>query len=247
MKLSDLIYNTIKSTVYYEDNRDLNKLDIRKYAYSLTTTSIDNEGVTINADYKRTVDNIFLVINDAIQRLASLEKLPLRTFHNLDVLPINESEIYNAINGNVIDLKPFKEEISKIVNVYEIRRDNTFRSLDFVSMGKEKIALKEVAKGDLYVEYYPQVREFTYDDIAYHEDENPEYKIDKDVELEDYGISGKACHIISLYAKGVLGNDIYGTQANLWINQAEAYMQDLEDYAGTTPHFQNEVEGTYHV
>lgn len=235
MKLSELIYETCKSTIYYENNNSITRQSLREYAYSLTTSSNNESGITIDTDYKRTVDNVFDAVNKAIQRVADLEKLP---FKIVEVVP---SEI------DIIDLKDV-DDFGSLINVFYFDNDKRtdFTNVSYSSLGNKTYQLfprRKISK--VYVEYAPNFKWFTYEDIAYHNDDDIE--TDNDVDLNDLGISNKTASYIMLYAKGTLGYDIYGSQANGWVNQAESYFLDLADFNGEQPHYQQKVEAKFKI
>ena len=231
MKLSELIYKIVTSVTYFEQNNSITPLELRKYAYYLSSNS--NEGtVTIDSDYKRNIDNVFSVLNEAIQRVATLEKLPLKNVK------------FSSDENGLIDLT-YIEDLDHIINVY-VENGKSFKSLKFENVGINKIQI-EVKNTEVNIEYYPEIKFFGFNDIAYHYDDFMETETDRDVELREIGISNKTASYLALYAEGKLGHDIYGAEANQKINQAESYFADLDDYAGMTIHYQNEIDRVYKV
>ena len=226
MFLSELVYEIVKSTIYYENNNSITRQIVREYAYSLTTNATSVEGITIDSDYKRTIDNVFNALNKAIQRVADLDKLALKTI---------ECDL-------PLDLSEHEEEISYITNIY-YKSGSDFIYVPFYANGIDIEFRRELPSSvdKIYVEYYPEIKWFSYEDIAMHYGD--EIEVDNDIDLKQvYGITNKTCSYIMLHAKGTLGYDIYGAEANLWINQAESYFLDLQDYAGHTHHFQAKVD-----
>ena len=232
MKLSELVYNIVTTVTYFEQNNSISIRDLREYAYTLTNSGSTPDSVAIDIDYKRNVDNVFSAINEAVQRVATLEKLPVKTIN------------LQSDEDGVIDLTNI-EDFDHAVNLY-VDTNNSYKSLSFVQLEPLKIKT-EVKNKAVNVEYYPDVKYFTYSDIAYHYDTFSETEVDMDVDLRTIGISNKTATYIILYAQGKLGHDIYGAEANQKINQAEAYFADLDDFGGATIHYQNLIDKVYKV
>ena len=234
MKLSELAFNTIKKTILYENNREFSLLNFREYCYELTTNNgSDTEGYSISPDYKRTTDNIFIVLNSAFQRLASLDKLH----------PVQAEVIVNG--DNTIDLSNFIPGVNYVLNIVNAYGQN----IGFRNLSINKITLLENYKNkSVLLEYYPEMRVFDFSDCSYHEGDNEETTTDNDIDLRsEFGISNTTCEYISIYAKGLLLNDIDPSQANSLINQAEAYFMDLLDFGGEILHYQNKVKEVFRI
>lgn len=256
MLLSQLVYQVVKQAVYFEDNRQLDEMSIRKYANALTTNyGSDNGGISIDADYKRNLDNALLVINQALQRVASLNKLPLKTFFvdidNADnekgKFSINEDGLLK-LNKDYFENENQDEDgfhcLDRIVNIFENKNAN-YVNIPYQSFSRYVVKLDYIPK-KFYIEYYPEIKYFDFEDIAYNsevkEDEVDSMAItDNNVDLRELGFSNKTCSYIILWCKGTLGRDIYGSEADIWVNQAENYFTMLEEFDGTTPHFQDKV------
>jgi len=241
MNLSELIYQVVRNTILYENNSSISVGLVRRYAYYLTTNQESDDGITIDSDYKKTVDNVFIAVNQAIQRVASLEKIAPK---------IVEAEVGE---GNLIDLSSY--DVNRVLNVYydypRVGRIN----LEFDKKGKKTVHLRKRLPSSIsavQVEYYPEIKKFDYEDIQYHLDsganalsEEDDTITDEDVDLAELGISNLACSAIILYCKGILGRDVYGSEADYWVNQAEQYFLDLPDFDGEPTHEQSEIEDIY--
>lgn len=234
MNLSELIYQVVRNTILYENNSSISVGLVRKYAYDLTTNQESDDGVTIDSDYKKTVDNVFIAVNQAIQRLSSLEKIAPKIVE----ADVNED--------NLIDLSSY--DVNRVLNIYfdhyRIGRVN----LEFDKRGKKVVHLRKklpLSVSVVQVEYYPEIKKFDYADIQYHSDTSDEIITDEDVDLSEVGISNPACSAIILYCKGILGRDVYGSEADIRLNQAEQYFLDLPDFNGEPLHEQSEVEDIY--
>ena len=234
MNLSELIYQVVRNTTLYEDNSSIDTLTIRKYSYALTTNSASTSGITISPDYKKTVDNVFLAVNQAFQRVANLEKLAPK---------IVEAEVSE---DNLIDLSTY--EVSRVLNVYYDYPRGGRVNLEFDKKGKKTVHLKKrlpLSISTVQVEYYPELPIFDYKDIQYHIDLEEGVEVDNDVDLSEIGLSNQTCSYIIQWCKGVLGRDVYGEEANAWINQAEQYFYDLPEFDGEKLHEQEEIEDVY--
>lgn len=251
MLLSQLVYQVVKQAVYFEDNRQLDEMTIRKYANALTTNyGSDNKGVSIDADYKRNLDNALLVINQALQRVASLNKLPLKTFfidtynadNEKDKFSINEDGILK-LNKDYFDNEN-ENSLDRIVNIF-FRTNDGYKNIPYQSFSRYVVQLDILPK-QFYIEYYPEIKYFDFNDIAYNvesvsDDIDSMAITDNNVDLRELGFSNKTCSYIILWCKGTLGRDIYGSEADIWVNQAEGYFTTLEEFDGTTPHYQDKV------
>ncbi len=234
MKLSELAFETIKSVVLYDNSREFSLLNFREYCYSLTTNSgSDTEGISINQDYKRNADNVFIALNRAFQRLANFDKLH----------PIQKRSVVNEFNE--LDYSEFVPSVSYILNLVNAYGNN----VPFRNVGLDKILILENAKNKiLLVEYYPELPFFTFSDIAYHKGDTNEEIVDNDIDLrKTYGISNMTCEYLKLYAKSVLLKDIDPSESSAILNQAESYMLDLEDYGGEVTHFQRNLKDIINV
>lgn len=216
MKLSDLVYQVVKQAVYFENNNELSKEDILNYANALTTDINNIQGKSISSDYKRNLDNAIFVINNAIQRLANLDKLPL------DILETPYKEI--------VDIDP--SEINHIISVFK-QNESDYEVIPFNTLGRKKIRLNKKVNGNICIEYQREIPFFDLSDIV------------EDIDLSEYGINNLMCSYIILWCKGTLGRDIYGVEADRWVNQAESYFLDLEVYGGYTPHYQANLSSDY--
>lgn len=228
MKLSELVYNIITGVTLFENSSALTLQKVREYAYFLTNTN-NEEGFSIDSDYKRNVDNVFDGLNEAIQRIATLEKLPPKIIKA------------NSDSDGLIDLTEQLDDLDYVLNVYTKESNIEFRNL---TNSKIEIDFPNI---EVNVEYYPEIKFFGFEDISYHIDALLETETDNDVDLRQIGISNKTASYIALYCKGKLGRDIYGSEANQLINQAEAYFSDLDDFGGATIHSQNRIATKYKV
>ncbi len=238
MKLSELVYQVVKQAVYFEENNEITLQKIREYAFSLTTTSINQDGISISSDYRRNLDNAMFVINNAIQRVQNLGKTSLKIL-----------EIPN-FNGSTIDLNSLNFEnfdpssVYRIITIYT-QGDNGYKVIPYNTVGRLKVVLKKKINKTLYIEYEPSIKFYDFEDIQYHED--GDVVIDHDVDLIDLGINNMTCSFIILWCKGTLGRDIYGNEADRWVNQAEAYFLDLDNFNGDTPHFQDYIDSDWKI
>lgn len=228
MKLSELVYNIITGVTLFENSSSLTRQRVREYAYHLTNSEND-EGFSIDSDYKRNVDNVFDGLNEAVQRIATLEKLPPK------IVKVSSD------SDGLIDLTDLIEDLDFVINIFDKNRNYGFRNL---TTSKIDIGIPNI---EVSVEYYPEIKFFSFEDIAYYVDPFSEKRVDMDVELKDLGISNKTASYIALYTKGKLGRDVYGSEANQLINQAEAYFSDLDDFGGATIHYQNRINPTFMV
>lgn len=234
MKLSELAFETIKSVVLYDNSREFSLLNFREYCYSLTTNSgSDTEGISINQDYKRNADNVFIALNRAFQRLANFDKLH----------PIQKRSVVSQ--DNELDFSEFIPSVSYILNLINAYGAN----VPFRNVGLDKIFILENYRDKiLLVEYYPEMPSFTFSDIAYHKGDNSEEIVDNDIDLrKEYGINNMTCEYLKLYAKSVLLKDIDPSESSAILNQAESYMLDLEDYGGEVTHFQRNLKDIINV
>ena len=230
MKLSVLIYNTIASVSLQENRGIISPLIIKKYANILTSNT--NEDIELDVDYRVLVDNAFLFVNEAIQRLSNLDKLPPK---------IVERDIENGL----IDLTEV-EDLDRVLNVYTYKNKEII-NYGFNEIDHKKLLVLDKVNSKVFIEYYPDIRLFDMSDISYYEDPTTHETTDNDIELKDFGITNKMANYISIYARGKLGYDIYGSEANQYVNQAEAYFNDLDSFGGRTLHFQNHIDSKYKV
>ena len=227
MKLSELVFKTVKNTVYLDD-------------VSFTYDRFKKGEFDDTADYGMYINNALLPINEAIARLNDLNRIPFSISNELSVdsdgivaIPseLNVKEIIAVGNitpygVRIVDYRPFGANQIMILN-------NTGFSLAY----NTKLEVPYSNNGDkVRLEYKQDIKHFDNNDWYYFNDylledseiEETDYDDDKDVELKDYGINDSICNYIIEYASAKLSEDINASVSNLHINRAEAYFSNIE-------------------
>lgn len=218
MKLSELVYLTVKEVKRLQDNEFLYE--------AFRRGDFDSE-----IDYIDSINNAFNPINRAIHRLSDRHKIPFKT------VVLNTTQ-------NIVSLP---QDVKSVVNVVYLRHDGNYVNVPYRNLnGKEIQILGNMKDGAAFlVEYIEDIPNFKRSDYYYEEDKNGKLIEDKcfDIELADYGIDETMCSYIEEYAMGYLFELIDPQIAVFHKNTAEQYFNDLDNL--TTTFNQNLVYKKY--
>ena len=221
MKLSRLVYEVVKATL---------KLGNTEFTYhAFREKQFDG-----TVDYSSDIDNSYIEINQAIQRLQDLKRIPLKI------------EQFKCGNDLVFDFKELNLNIKDIKNIVSIdKTTGDYTNIPYRNLGVEKVYLLDtsVRNKELFVEYEEDIPNFTSDDFDY-----SNYATDgtyEDIDLKDYGISESMAFKIIKYATARLFSKIDPQIAAREETLAEQYFTDLPTYA--TAFFQNKILKKYKV
>ena len=233
MKLSRLVYLCIKNVNYYDDD---------SFTYDFFVTEGIKEASNYS-DYSVAIHNVYTPLNEAIQRLSDLERIPYKV---VDVAKSN-------ISGNLVDLTELDVNIKEVIGVATTKYDR----LPFAPYGIGKIRLlrpylpyaKSVFGNDtdegLLVEYKEEIPVFNEDEtFPMLDNDNGDYVLDNeesiinDYELTTFGINNAMCQYIIEYVQGKLEEQIDPSLANMHLTRAEQYFQNLKP---STSAFNQEV------
>ncbi len=204
MKLSELVFETVKNVKYLEEpnfNYD-----------SFIRGEFDND-----PDYANSINNVFAPLNEAIHRLSDRHKIKNR------IEPLTCPDA----NG-IVDLGPLSYDIKSIVNVFILHRGNYSR-VSFREFGKDKILILNFVNNENYfIEFVQDIRNFNKNDIYFYEIDT-EVLEQNDIDLKTYGISDTMCSYIIEYCQGKLLEPIAPELANMHLTRSEQYFDDLDE------------------
>ncbi len=232
MKLSRLVYLCIKNVNYYDDD-------------SFTYEHFITEGIkeaNNYSDYSVSIHNVFTPLNEAIQRLSDLERIPYKIAGYL------ASDLDNKC---VVDLSKLKDEEGNSVNVKEVINivTSNYERLPFTPFGVNKVRIlryslfpsisvfgEDISKKNLLVEYKEEIPTFdeneTFPTIT---DNDGDFEFDdatetiaEEVELSKYGINNAMCQYIIEYVQGKLEEQIDAALATMHLTRAEQYFTNLK-------------------
>ena len=222
MKLSKLIYLCIKNVNYFDDSLNIN--------------DIFDESISHSTDYSTAIRNVDTPLNEAIQRLSDMEKIPYK--------------IVNAVaNDGIIDLTLIENaNIKEVISVA-----NNYERIPFAPYGLNKIRLLRpnhiggvreiyIANDEygttrnvshntsrLLLEYKEEIPELSIENLRTINIDTPEETIDGDIELSTtYGINNAMCQYIIEYCQGKLEEQIDPSLANMHLTRAEQYFSNLK-------------------
>lgn len=205
MKLSKLVYLSIKNVILYDDE-------------SFDYNSFIQGKFNGHPDYATSINNVFSAINQAISRLNDLERLPYR----VDKITLNDYAF------NISDLE---HNLKEIVAIAYIDSYKNITPLTFEILGNQVIVKGVVSNAKVHVEYKEDIF-FIQNESYYYEYTVNELGEDtlitsKDIELRDLGINDQMCNAIVEYAKGVLNEGVETVLANMHMTRAEQYFMNI--------------------
>lgn len=217
MKLSELVFRTVKNAVYLDD-------------VSFTYDSFKRNFDTFNdsAEYGNYIQNAMLGINEAIARLNDLNRIPFRISEKLTV---SDSEItlpdYITIENNNNNKQA---RIKEVIGVARVSKYGIM-PISFRQLSQNKLFVFVGTVNDIQVEFKIDIPHFSNNDFRYEEDvvDNTLTEI-KDIELYTFGISDSMCNYIMEYASAKLTEDVNVSESNLHINRAEQYFSNIAPY-----------------
>lgn len=244
MKLSRLVYLCVKNVNYYDDD-------------SFTYDSFITRGIEESnsySDYSVSIKNVFTPLNEAIQRLSDLERIPYKVVGCLA----------SNVNNNIIDLTNLgNDENGREIKVKEVINVATsdYRRLPFSSYGYNKIRLLRPSasasgsrvievnnqgtqqfvripfEDNLLIEYKEEIPTFDEQETfptLNSETDNGDFVFDnneeivEEIELSSYGINNAMCQYIIEYVQGKLEEQIDPILAGMHLTRAEQYFSDLK-------------------
>lgn len=202
MKLSYLVYRSIKNVKHFDDP-------------SFTYSGFRKGEFNNDPDYANSINNVFAPLNEAISRLIDLHKIPLKV---VELTEINK-------NG-IVDLTSIMFDIKIIKNVL-VLKDYGYERIPYSEFGKDKLLLRgyKAPEYPLYIQYIQNIPYFNEANIEF--DEENEINVDVDL-MERYNIDDGMCSYIIEYIQGKLLEDIAPELANMHITRAEQYFNDLD-------------------
>ena len=221
MKLSKLVYLTVKNVVYLDD-------------VSFTYNEFLKDTFNDSADYGVYIHNVFLPLNEAIARLNDLNCIKYKILL-VDKSALTIQDVYNSY----YDL-PDNIKVQDIISV-EQRINNKYRSVNFRYFPqitdenggkiKNRICINDFITDSIVIEYKEDIKHFDEDSYAYSFDINDttynSLREEKDEELSNYGITDNMCNYIIEYASAKLLEDINPELSHSHIARAEQYFSGL--------------------
>lgn len=223
MKLSRLVYLCIKNVNYYDD-------DSFTYDY-FVTNGISQE--SNYSDYSVAIKNVYTPLNEAIQRLSDMEKIPYKI---VEATPV----------GNLVDVSSLDVKVKEVVNV----ATTNYERLPFANYGLGRIRLlrpylpiaksvfgSDVSSNKVLIEYKEEIPTFNEDETFPSLDDTTNdgdfdfedgETILNEKEMADYGINNAMCQYIIEYVQGKLEEQVDPTLANMHITRAEQYFSNLK-------------------
>lgn len=215
MKLSYLVYECVKDSI--------NMSDTNFNYYSFLAGDYTN-----NKDYISQITGVFNALNLAFARLYDNNKIAYET--ELEEL---EDSVFAFDKGTIVNIARITQ------NGYDrlpFRTLNKGQAYYILGLGKNSCPLRVI------VEYKPKIPHFTEKDImeCTLDHENHLVLEDKNLELDDYGITSPMISYIKEFVRGQLLEYIAPDLSNMHNNRAEQYFQDLEN--ATTAFVQHKVK-----
>lgn len=207
MKLSELVYNVVKSTFDFGESA---------FTYDSFKEGLFDDSV----DYGAQKINSFTEINLAIHRLSDLRKIPFKV-----------EKFSTSVDSSIMDFSSLGFKVKKVIAIVKLdERSGDYYNFGFRNIGAKKvniIGLNTTKPQQLYVEYIEEIPNFKESDFDYSEGNN------KDVDLEDYGIDENMCSMIILYASARL---LYLADPQLSYREeylGEQYFDQLESHGSS--------------
>lgn len=176
-------------------------------------------------DYSNFINNAMVPINEAIHRLSDRNKIAYR------VLSLGTPK------ENLLDVTNLNTKIKKIKSIFYMDK-NRFIRVGYREFATGFIFIETILPYNLYIQFIQDIPHLSIGTGA-------EYNEEKDIDLYNIGISETMCDYIIEYAQGKLLEQIAPELANLHINRAEQYFEDLEEQQTTFS--QNVVEKKYGI
>lgn len=206
MRLSKLVFLAIKNVNYFDDSS-------MTYNNFMSDFLVNKDNYT---DYSVAVMNVFTPLNEAIQRLSDLNKIPYK---------VKELDISN----NVVELT---SDIKEVISVATLNNER----LPFAPYGVGKIRVLRSANNKVLVEYKEEIPSFEIEDIMFVDNDNDttfdeitDSFNEKDIELSSVGINGAMNQYIIEYCQGKLEEQVDPVLASKHLTIAEQYFANLKD------------------
>lgn len=203
MLLDKLAYLAIKGVLKLDDD-------------SFTLKSLLDKDATGNSDYSVQVNNVFSPLNEAIQRLSNLDKIPWKV-DNVGSISLDVASIKLSALSNKTD---------RIVSVYQLVNKRYISTIEWRVIGDSILLFGDWdASLDVYVQYRLQVPYFSDVDLVALGEDGTDGNIDL---YSTYGISETMCAYIIEYVVGNLLEQDSPSMANLHLSRAEQYFSGLD-------------------
>jgi hypothetical protein len=220
MLLDKLVYLAIRSVYKLDDD-------------SFTLKSLLSKDAVANSDYSMQVSNVFIPLNEAIQRLSNLDKIPWKVE---DVGTV-------ALDVASIKLSKLSNKYDRIVSVYQLLNNRYVETISWKVLGDSILLFGDWDPSlDVYVQYRQQIPNFSDSDLVELADDGT----DSNIDLNDvYGISENMCAYIIEYVTGSLLEQDSPSLANLHLSRAEQYFANLDSM--NTEVIQSKVEAVHRI
>lgn len=220
MLLSMLAYLGVKSSLLSGDD-------------SFTYASFLNKESKANTDYRAQISGVFIPLNEYIQRLANLDKLPMKT------------DCIGLVSGYEFALAGLSCEPMKIVSLFQLD-EGSYRNLEFREIGKKiRILGSYDETADVYIQYSENIPYFTESDLV-DLSESDGTVTDGNIDLyAEYGITNEMCAYCIEFIQGKLMETMAPEIANAHVLHAESYLNNVD--VKTTGFYQNKVEAIHKI
>ena len=160
-------------------------------------------------DYANFIVNAMVPISEAIHRLSDRNKIAYK------IVSVGEPK------ENLVDISQLNTQIKKIKSVFYMKGGQIIR-VGFREFATGFIFIQNVLRYPLYIQFIEDIPHLSIGTGV-------NYSEEKDINLKNVGISETMCDYIIEYAQGKLLEQIAPELANLHINRAEQYFDDLEE------------------
>ena len=217
MKLSELVFLTVKNAIYLDD-----------VSFTYDSFKRDFDIFNDSAEYGNYIQNAMLGINEAIARLNDLNRIPFRIS---DKLEVSDNQVtlpeYITITNTNANKNVYIKEIIAVARVTK----GGIIPINFRQLSRTQIYVFVGTADDIQVEFKLDIPHFSNNDFRYEEDEIDSTLTEiKDIDLYTFGINDSMCNYIMEYASAKLTSDVNESVSNLHINRAEQYFANIAPY-----------------
>lgn len=215
MNLSELAYRSIKEAIYLDDS-------------GFTLEAYKDGTYYESPEYGIQINNVYSPINEALNRLSDLEKLPY------NVVEIDKQHIEKGDDAYIVDYSYIKRTVtgcSQDIPVKEVINVALKIGSRFIKIEAKPFGLNKLILGDDYNENYKLYIEYKEDLPYFTEKEAGVYPYNEeetgDIDLRDFGITNAMCSYIMEYAMAKLSEDVDPSLSNLHLTRAEQYFANI--------------------
>ena len=215
MELTELVYLCVKNVNYFDNN----DVTLQQFQRDLL------QNIDSYTDYSVAISNVMTPLNEAIQRLSDLEKIPYKIQevdksniqNNIVTMTFNVKEVVSVANKNFRMIPFLPYGIDNVYKQIRLLTPSARQGASIVYTDRNGVEQTHQSISDgVIIEYKEEIPQFDLNDLG------------RSVDMRQYGINNAMCQYIVEYCQGKLEEQVDPSLANMHFTRAEQYFANLK-------------------